>query len=419
MRHICVVGLGYVGSEVTRLGAERGHRISAVDVDQDVVDAINAGDRFPDQLNERISATTDPEAAVRSADTVVVAVPTPLNSGGALNLSILNDATLSIARGFVDLDRPTPPQVIIESTIPPGTIRGVVRGVFEDQELVVGEDLYLSHAPERIDPGSEGWPIERIPRVVGGMTEEGLEEAVTFYNALLDADVHPVQSPEVAECAKIIENAFRDVNIAFVNELALSLDRLDIDVSAVLDAAATKPFGFMRFSPGAGVGGHCIPVDPYMLIEEAAKSDFDHQFLKLARDINDRMPRYVAEKTVKALIQEGILPQKSSVLMLGRAFKPGVSDTRNSPHDPLTKWLVEEYDVTVETYDPFLPGESSLDSPYANVDAVVLITAHDEFTDLDFERLANLGVNVFVDGRNRFDKGTVEHTGLRYIGVGR
>lgn len=419
MRHICVLGLGFVGAEVARLGAEREFQVSAVDVDPDVVDTVNTGEMFPDQLNEQISATTDAKGTVASADSIVIAVPTPLDSGRSLNLSILSEAVLTTAEGIAGSSSDTPPLVVIESTIPPGTVRGVAMGIFEDQGLTVGEDVYLAHAPERIDPGSDGWPLERIPRVVGAVTDDGLNEVVRLYDELLEADVHPVPTPEVAECAKIIENAFRDVNIAFVNELALSLDRLQIDVSAVLDAAATKPFGFMRFSPGAGVGGHCIPVDPYMLIEEAAKSDFDHQFLKLARDINDRMPRYVAEKTVKALIKEGILPQDSRVLLLGKAFKPDVPDTRNTPHDQLAKWLCEEYGVTVESYDPVLSENSSVDSPYASVDAVVLVTAHEAFDDLDFRCLASEGVRLFVDGRNAFDSDEVKDSGLRYVGVGR
>lgn len=419
MRQICVVGLGYVGAEVARLGAERGHQVTAVDVDRALVERINAGERFPADLSDRITATTDGVSGARDADTVVVAVPTPVDASRSLDLTILKAAMEAVSEGIAAGDPSETPQVVIESTIPPGTTRGVAKEILEAEGLVVGDEVHLSHAPERIDPGRDGWPIERIPRVVGSITEEGLSDALAFYDDLLHAEVHPTPSPEVAECAKIIENAFRDVNIAFVNELALSLDRLDVDVSAVLDAAATKPFGFMRFSPGVGVGGHCIPVDPYMLIEEAAKSDFDHRFLKLARDINDRMPRYVAEKTVKALLNARILPQESRVLLLGRAFKPEVADTRNTPHGPMARWLTDEYGVTVETYDPHVPEESTVESAYEPVDAVVLITAHEAFDDLDFERLAGAEVRVFVDGRNGFEESAVTGAGLAYVGVGR
>ena len=253
---------------------------------------------------------------------------------------------------------------------------------------------------------------------MGGITKEGTKIAGEFYRQILNAEVHEVESPSVASAAKIIENSYRDINIAFVNEIALILDELGIDVKNALDAAATKPFGFERFSPGAGVGGHCIPVDPYFLIQQVNNSSNRSQFIKTARRINDSMPEYVVKKTIDNLIKSGLLPQDTTAILLGKAFKPGVCDTRNSPFYTIQSGL-KEYDVQLETYDPYLPGESTVESPYCEVDVAVLITLHEEFRALNFNRLADNGVKLFVDGRNEFSPEKVRNSDIQYVGVGR
>jgi nucleotide sugar dehydrogenase len=309
------------------------------------------------------------------------------------------------------------PLVVVESTVPPLTTDTVVAGILESAGHAVGEDVYLAHVPERIDAGNEEWPVERLPRVVGAVTAEGREVADAFYWEFLDAEVHIVGSPGVAEAAKIIENAFRDINIAFVNEFALSLEGLGIDATETLAAAATKPFGFMRFEPGVGVGGQCIPVDPHLLIDRANQSGFDHRMLKLARDINEQMPKRVARKIIEALNAARVPPYDATVLLLGKTFKPDVSDTRNSPYFDL-KAELDRYDCTVETYDPMLEEESTVDSPYVDADAVVLVTAHEELIDLDPKGLAANGVSVLIDVRNALNRERIERAGITYVGVG-
>jgi nucleotide sugar dehydrogenase len=416
MKKVTVVGLGKVGSAVARLCAEHGYDVNCVDVDSSIVAAVNDGTYFTESVQGHVTASTDSSDFVNDSEVILITVPTPLDSAYTVDLSALEAACRNLGRHFDPSGQP--PLIVIESTVPPGTARRVVEPIFADAGLEQGVDFYLASAPERIDPGNDSWPLETIPRVVAGFSEEGTAAVTSFYEDLLDADVHPVDEPEVAESSKIIENAFRDINIAFVNEITKSLSELGIDAIEALDAAATKPFGFMRFSPGAGVGGDCIPVDPYLLIERAERSGFNPRFLKLARRVNDSMPEYVAEQTIKSLNDAGILPQSSRVLLLGRSFKPGVADDRNSPYFDIRAKL-EEYDVTVETYDPFFEEESTVDSPYEPVDAVVLVTGHDVFRDLDWGRIAAENVDIVVDGRNALDKDAVTSQGIEYVGIGR
>lgn len=416
MDTVGIFGLGQVGSAVARRAVGIGHPVRCVDLDEELVERINDGEFFAPSAAGTVTATTDGRSVVPECDVVVIAVPTPLSSNHVVDLEFLKMAARDVAAGIEPGG--DPPLVIVESTVPPGTTRTVVQPVFDDAGLSVGEDLFLGVAPERVDPGNESWPLERIPRVASALTPEGKRRIHAFYDGLLDADVTPVGEPEVAESAKIVENAFRDVNIAFVNELARSFDELDIDTTEVLDAAATKPFGFMRFSPGAGVGGDCIPVDPYLLIGRAERTGFDHQLLKMSRSVNDRMPEYVVTKVIKALNAEDVLPKTATVVLLGRAFKPRVADDRNSPYHHIRRGL-EEFGVTVETYDPYLPEESSLESPYVDADAFVLVTDHDEFLEIDWGRVADGGAKLLVDGRNVFDPDRLRDHGLSYVGVGR
>lgn len=411
-----IFGMGYVGREVARLGLERGYNIHAYDVDEAVIENLRESRRGTDFSADALVATTDGRAVAANADVLVLAVPTPLDSSYSVDLSSLRSATRTASAGLND--NPNDDVLaVVESTVPPGTTDTVVADSLTEEGLTIGEDVYLAHAPERIDPGNDEWTLELLPRVVGAVTEEGCAAAAAFYGEFLNADVYVVDSPGIAEAAKIIENAFRDINIAFVNEIALSLEGMDIDAVEALDAAHTKPFGFMRFEPGAGVGGHCIPVDPHLLIDQATQSGFDHQLLKLARDINERMPKRVAQKTVAALNDARVPPYNATVVLLGKAFKPGVTDARNSPYFDLRDELLG-YDCTLETYDPMLPDESTIESPYVEADAVVLVTAHEELVALDAERLVSHGIKVVIDGRNALDRVAFESEGITYSGVG-
>lgn len=414
MQTIGVFGLGYVGREVAALAAERGFEVYGIDIDPGIVaDLEEQG--FGSDSPGKVALLTDGEAVVTECDLVVVAVPTSLRTNHTVDLSALKSATESIADGIQGSDSVS---VVVESTIGPGTLRNFVAPVFTEEGFRIGEDVFLAHAPERIDPGNEQWSLAEIPRVVGAMTEPGLETIVEFYRELLDAEVTPVSGPEEAEASKIIENAYRDINIAFVNEIAMSLDELGVDAVESLDAAETKPFGFQRFSPGAGVGGHCIPVDPYLLIEQGNQNGFDHELLQISRDVNDTMPIFLAQKTIKALNDENILPNGATVTLLGKSFKPDVPDDRNTPHDAVHRKL-REYNVTVQTHDPQIENEAFVESPYVAADGVVLITHHSPYQELNFDRLARAGVKVFVDGRNAVDPDKIRQAGLTYVGVGR
>lgn len=411
MKTVCIFGLGYVGREVASATSETAYSVIGVDKDPSVIAAIKNGNILANVDFEYI--TTDGKTAIADADIMVVAVPTPVNDEKIVGLTALREITDLVA----NTEYKEPPLFIVESTIPPGTISDIIVPKMEDAGMSVGEDIFVAHSPERINPGTE-WSITDIPRVVGATSDEGLHRTVNFYEKIIEADVYGVESPEIAEASKIIENAYRDVNIAFVNEIALALDHLDIDVNAALDAADTKPFGFKRFYPGIGVGGHCIPIDPYFLIRKSASEGFNNRFLKYAREVNDSMPSHIAQKTIKELNRANLLPKGSRVVLLGKAFKANVRDTRNSPYYDIKSEL-EEYGVKVETYDPNLPEDSTVNSPYSSADAVIVVTAHDEFESLSFERMATAGVQILVDGRNIYNPEKVREEGIIYTGVGR
>lgn len=412
MQTVCIIGLGYVGREVASQAYKRGYSVIGIDKDPSVISAIEEGEACTDV--EFIDLTTDPESTVKEADIIVAAVPTPVNGDKVVEL----DALKSITKLVGDSDYDDPPLFVVESTIPPGTVSDVIVPILKRSGLKVGEDIFVAHAPERINPGTTGWDLSDIPRVVGATTEVGLQKALSFYGDIIEAEVHGVDSPAIAEASKIIENSYRDVNIAFVNEIALALDHLDIDADAALDAAATKPFGFERFYPGVGVGGHCIPIDPYFLIRKSQTEGFNNRFLSYARDVNDNMPIYVAEKTIKELNNAEILPNGARAVLLGAAFKPNVEDTRNSPYYDIKSEL-EDYGVVVDTYDPLVPELSTIDTPYVSADVVILVTAHDELQSLSFEKLSSSGTSILIDGRNEYSPADVRAAGLRYSGVGR
>lgn len=409
MTAVAIVGAGQVGRSVARLATTRGFDVTLVDTDPTVVEAITQDPSLQD-----VTATTAGSDAVRTADVIVSAVPTPIDTDRTINLDAIDAVTTLLGRTPLQGD----PLYIVESTIPPGTVADRIVPALDSHGLDIGTDIFVAHAPERLDLGHDDWPLSEIPRVVGAVTPEGQSRALSFYERLLDAQVHPVDRPAIAEASKVVENTYRDINIAYVNELALMFESFDIDITAVLDAAETKPFGFTRFSPGVGVGGHCIPIDPYFLIDEAEKRGVTSGFLRYAREVNDGMPEHVASRIETALAQIDISPEDATCVLLGLAFKPRVRDTRNSPAITLEAALADR-GVAVDRYDPMLPESSTVESAYDGADVVVLVTAHEEFRDISFERLAEAGTRILVDGRNIYDKQSVSDAGLRYVGVGR
>lgn len=419
---VTVIGLGYVGLPLACLIAQRGYKTYGLDLKKESIKLINQKkspfkDAFISDILPKIKleATTDAKV-LKQSDLVIICVPTPVNERNLPVFKPLKSAIESVVANFKK-----GVTVIVESTINPGVCEEIVLPVFEEKGLKVGQDFYLAHCPERVNPGDPKWNVSNINRCVGGVTPKCLKKAFVFYQSILNATVTPMKSIKEAEATKTIENAFRDVNIAFVNELAKSFDRMGIDLKDVIKGAATKPFAFMAHYPGCGVGGHCIPVDPYYLIEKARKVGFEHDFLKLARRINTGMPRY----TVKVLAQELNELKKAMngtvVGVLGVSYKANVDDNRDAPFYEIKKELLLRK-AKVEVFDPFIPKDStvkSLAELLKKVEVLLLVTNHSAFEKITPQLAKKNGIKLLVDGRNFFSKEAFVKAGIRYKGIGR
>ncbi len=409
---IAVVGLGYVGLPLALRAAQMGYHVIGVDKSRELLHTIGSrrSPIGPDPyIDETIGAVelflTD---FPKPARIHIVCVPTPVRNKNIPDLSFVESATREIA-GVLRTDD----LVIIESTVYPGVCEDIVAPILDTSGVKYG----LAHCPERINPGDDAWYIGNIPRVVGANTQEALQKAVQFYRSVVDAEIVGLSQLRAAEATKILENTFRDVNIAFVNEMARSFHLLGIDISEVIRGASTKPFGFMPHYPGVGVGGHCIAVDPYYMIEKGKEVGFDHEFLSLSRQINSRMPRFTMD-----LIQEGLNEIERSVkgakiVVLGLSYKPKVADTRESPALELIE-LLRQKKAEVVRYDPYLPqlsDASSMAAALNGADCAVLATAHAEFL-TDIERYRS--VPVIIDGRNVLPKEEIRRLGVLYYGIG-
>ena len=400
---IAVIGAGYVGMPHAQTFAEAGKRVVVVDVVDEIVNAINRGEsHIQDVPSERlkplvdsgaITATTD-AAVVREADAIVIAVPTPLSPQREPDVSYIERAAREIAphirKGHL---------VVLESTTYPGTTRDVLRPILEEGSgLKAGADFHLAFAPERVDPGRQDYTTKTTPKIVGGIDEASTQAAATFYLGALDA-VHTVSTAEAAELTKLLENIFRSVNIALVNELAQLCDRMDIDVWEVVDAAATKPFGFMSFKPGPGLGGHCIPLDPYYLSWKAREFDFNTRFVELAGEINNNMPYFCRSVISQALNHGALKPLRGSrILILGVAYKADINDVRESPAEKIVE-LLRTGGADVSYHDPHVPefeGLRSVPLEPEGYDCVAIVTAH---SSIDYEDVVRRG-KVIVDFRN-------------------
>jgi UDP-N-acetyl-D-glucosamine dehydrogenase len=417
---VAIVGLGYVGLPLAMTFADGGATVLGVDVDPSKpVLARNGTSWIEDVPSElvaghvdagRFAATTD-FAHIAQADAVIIAVPTPLNRNREPDLALVEAATRSIAPHL------QPGQlVVLESTTWPGTTREVLQPILEQgapdgTPRVVGVDFHLAYSPERVDPGNETWNTKNTPKVVGGITDACTAKATALYERAVDS-VHAVSAPEAAELEKLFENIFRNVNIALVNELAMLCDRMGIDVWEVIDAAATKPFGFMKFTPGPGLGGHCIPIDPFYLSWKAREYDFSTEFIELAGKINSNMPYHCVRKLRKALDAHGKPMRGARVLMLGVAYKRDITDYRESSAIKILE-LLQKRGVDVVYHDPFVPeieGGHGVEppGPPANrsveltdaeldaADAVMVITNH---STIDWRRVLERA-KVIVDYRN-------------------
>jgi UDP-N-acetyl-D-glucosamine dehydrogenase len=405
---IGIVGLGYVGLPLAMEFAKAGFRVIGYDISQRTCEHLMKGvshiqdvpsTEVAEQVRGGRFVATAEEARLTECDAISIAVPTPLSKTRDPDMSYVQAATEAIARnchpGML---------VVLESTTYPGTTREVMQPRIEEQGLKVGKDVFLAFSPERVDPGNPKWHTKNTPKVVGGVTPDCVEVASALYGSCIDTVV-PVSSAEAAELVKLLENTFRAVNIGLVNEMAIICDKLGVNVWEVIDAAATKPFGFMKFTPGPGIGGHCIPLDPHYLAWKMRTLNYKTRFIDLASEINSEMPEYVVRKVAWALNQDRKAVNGSRILILGIAYKKDIDDMRESPAFDVMR-LLEERGALVDYHDPHVPhfkehGHERAGVPLTrqvleSADAVVIVTDH---TAVDYQFVAD-HAGLVIDTRN-------------------
>lgn len=408
---VAILGLGYVGLPLAVVFGEAGFNVTGVDPDARKVEKLRKGESYiPDVKSEavaalvnsgRLQATTD-FSVLAEMDAVSICVPTPLRKTGDPDMSYIMSATGELAKymhkGMV---------VVLESTTYPGTTREVLLPMLGDANgLKVGEDWFLAFSPERVDPGRKDWTTVNTPKVVGGITEACGEVAATWYGGAIQT-IHRVSSAEAAEMAKLLENTFRMINIGLVNELAIMCEHLGVDVWEVIDAAATKPFGFMKFTPGPGLGGHCIPIDPLYLSWKMKSFNYNARFIELADEINTNMPRYVVSRVLDAMNDRGKTLKGARVLVLGVAYKPDIDDVRESPALDVIG-LLRQKGAIVEYHDPYIPhihheydgwqmdSVADLMAAVRAADCVLIVTNHKVY---DYAAILEAASFIF-DSRN-------------------
>src|SRR5512135_938833 len=407
---VAILGLGYVGLPLAVVFAEAGFKVLGVDPVAEKVECINRGQSYVLDVSSdtvaalvgagRLLATTDFSATLQ-ADAVSICVPTPLRKTGDPDLSYI----VSAAEGLAPYVHPGM-VVVLESSTYPGTTREMVLPrLANERGLKAGEDIFIAFSPERVDPGRTDWTTKNTPKVVGGITEDCSDVAAEWYEQALDTVVR-VSSAEVAEMAKLLENTFRMINLGMVNELAIMCDRMGVDVWEVIDAAATKPFGFMKFTPGPGIGGHCIPIDPLYLSWKLKAYQYTAHFIELASDINTNMPRYVVARILDAFNDRGKVLKGSRCLVLGAAYKPDIDDIRESPALDVIG-LLQKKGAQVDYHDPFIPrlrthddlemhSVTDLMDAVRQADCVVIITNHSQY---DYPAILKESKFIF-DSRN-------------------
>ena len=407
--NVAVLGLGYVGLPLAVIFAESGFKVTGIDPIAAKVDQINQGKSYildikDEQISKlvqsgNLSATTD-FSVLADIDAVSICVPTPLRKTGDPDLSFILSASESlkdyIHKGMV---------IVLESTTYPGTTREMILPKLEEESgLKVGQDFFLAFSPERVDPGRKDWTTYNTPKVLGGVTPTCLDVAQAWYCGALKTVV-PVSSAEVAEMAKLLENTFRMINIGMVNEMAMMCDRLGVDVWEVIEAAATKPFGYMKFLPGPGLGGHCIPIDPLYLSWKLKTVNYSARFIELASEINTSMPRYTVSKVQDSLNMHKKALNGSKILVIGVAYKPDIDDLRESPALDIIH-LLKQKGADVNYHDPFIPSIqheefkmdsiSDLDAAVKNADCVVIVTNHSSY---DYKKIL-VDAKLILDARN-------------------
>jgi len=402
---VSIVGLGYVGLPLAVAFAEAGYHVLGVELLKRRVDSVNRGmsyigdvssERLSRLVNKKMLEATQDQSRLSEVDTISICVPTPLTRTKQPDLSYVIFESEEVAKYL------KPGQlVIVESTTYPGTTREICLPILEKNGLKVGKDFYLAFSPERIDPGTIKYNLRNVPKIVGGIEPESTKVASLLYQQIVDK-VHIVSSAEAAEMTKVFENVFRSVNIALVNETAQLCHVMGVSIWEVIEAASTKPYGFMPFYPGPGVGGHCIPLDPYYLADKAREYDFHTRFIELAGEINERMPYYVVEHVIEALNNYGKSIKGARILVLGIAYKKDVGDPRESPSLKLVELLLNK-GAKVDYNDPYIPETShvkgrvlkSIDitkESLAEMDCVIIATDHTKY---DYDQIARWSKLVF------------------------
>jgi len=389
---IAVVGLGYVGLPLAVEKAKAGYKVIGFDIQQSRVDMVNNGENYIGDVVDAdlenmvsdgmITATTDYQK-IKEVDAVAICVPTPLDQYHQPNTKYVESSTSDIAK-YLHKDM----LIVLESTTYPGTTEEIVKPILEETGMKCGEEFFLAFSPERVDPGNKVYNTKNTPKVVGGVTPQCTEVAAALYNNVLDNDVHTVSSPAIAEMEKILENTFRNLNIALVNEMAILAEKMEIDIWEVIDAAKTKPYGFMAFYPGPGLGGHCIPIDPFYLTWKAREHDYHTRLIELAGEINNSMPDFVIDRLMKVLNRYKKPLNGSKILLLGVAYKKDIDDLRESPSLKLIE-LLEQENADLIYNDPHIPqfkhkgkeykSKDLTDGLLEKVDAVLIATDHSEY----------------------------------------
>lgn len=404
-----VVGLGYVGLPLAVEKAKAGYKVIGFDVQQKRVDMVNEGHNYIGDVVDqdlknltssgKLVATTD-YSKISEVDAVAIAVPTPLDKYKQPDVSYVVNSATSISeylhKGML---------IVLESTTYPGTTEEIVKPILEKKGLKCGEDFYLAFSPERVDPGNKQFKTKNTPKVVGGVTKDCTEVAATMYRNVLEGEIYEVSSPAVAEMEKILENTFRNINVALANEMAILCERMGIDVWEVIDAAKTKPYGFMPFYPGPGLGGHCIPIDPFYLTWKAREYDYHTKLIEIAGEINDYMPEFVVEKAGHLLNDFKKPLNGAKVLLLGAAYKKDIDDLRESPVLKVID-VLEKRNADVSYNDPYIPEFRHSGKVYKSVeitkeviaaaDIVILTTDHSNY---DYNMIVE-NAKVVLDTRN-------------------
>jgi len=423
MKKISIIGLGYVGLPLA-LAIEKSKKYEVVGFDINKVQVrkiLNKECPITDEIAQKdlkeleLHATTN-EKEIDNSDYYIICVPTPVLDDFTPDYTPVISAGKTVAKYLKKGET-----VILESTVNPGTCEEILQPILEEGSgLKAGKDFNIAMCPERINPGDPKWNVYNIPRNIGSFVFEKTKEVADFYRSFLNAQVNEVSSLKIAESTKIVENAFRDINIAYVNELAKSFDAMGIDLIETIKGSSNKPFSFMAHWPGRGVGGHCIAVDPYYLIKRAAESGFDHKLLKMAREVNNSMPEYTVGRLQEALNEAKLPINGTKIALLGLSYKENIADLRESPCLEI-KEILQKMGADLLIYDPFVSNLSnvkSLDEALDNCIGVVVATAHKRFGDLTKEILKRKNIKVVIDGMNKLDKDILEKK-IIYRGIGR